>query len=266
LDKVTESSAKNLVPIPSEYEVTSDNKNECNVSINDDSSPAFTTFSNPLFNDSDDFTSNDNESIHDEDEESKVYSNPLFDDDSDLHCLNVESLSNHDALIDSSPKIDYLEEFSGILMPTCTADEERIRREHAEYISRMEMLFTINPFPRPMENVNTIVETLPSSPIPVQDSDSQREDIDIVTGMDALLPLSFENDDYDLEGEIDVFEELLVDNSIPGSENELSDFNQDDPSFPRPPPEPPDVEFEPNSGEVISVVINDNDELEYFDP
>nr|GEU76470.1 hypothetical protein [Tanacetum cinerariifolium]GEU81714.1 hypothetical protein [Tanacetum cinerariifolium] len=45
LDEVTESSAKNLLPIPSEYEVTSDDESECDVPIKDDSSPAFTTFS-----------------------------------------------------------------------------------------------------------------------------------------------------------------------------------------------------------------------------
>nr|GFB41972.1 hypothetical protein [Tanacetum cinerariifolium] len=132
----------------------------------------FTTFSNPLFIDSDDFTSNDNKSMHDEDEEFKVYSNPLFDDDSDLHCLNVESLSNHDALIDSSLKIDYLEEFAGPLMHIRIAKEERIRREHAEYISLMKRLITINLCPRPMENANTIVESLPSSLISIQDNDS----------------------------------------------------------------------------------------------
>nr|GEV54843.1 reverse transcriptase domain-containing protein [Tanacetum cinerariifolium] len=140
LDEVTESSAKNLVRIPSEYEVTSDNESEYNEPIKDDSSLAFTAFTNPLFNDKDDFTSNDNKLIHDEDvpiEESKVYSNPLFDDDEinsdeiDLHCLNVESnfvesLSNHD-----TPNFDYLEEFFGALMHIHIADEERIRREHA---------------------------------------------------------------------------------------------------------------------------------------
>nr|GEY56288.1 reverse transcriptase domain-containing protein [Tanacetum cinerariifolium] len=196
LDEVAESSAKNLVPI------------------------------------SNDFT------IHDEDvsiKEFKVYSKPLFDNDEiysdelESHCLNVESLSNHDTL-----KFDHLEEFFGALMPIHIAEEERIRREHTEYISLME-----------------------------------REEIDIVTNMDELFPPGFENDD--LEREIDVVEELLVDNPIPRSENELSDFNQDDPLFPRPPPEPPDDEFdfELNSGEAISAVMNDNDELiddECFDP
>nr|GEV03980.1 hypothetical protein [Tanacetum cinerariifolium] len=195
LNEVLESSAKNLLPIPSEYEVTFDDESECEVPIKEDSSPAFATFSNPLFNDNDDFTSSDDESLFDEDvpiEEFKVYSNPLFDDDEinsdeiDLHYFNaesdfVESLSNCDTLIDSSPKFDFLEEFSGALLPTSVVDEERIRREHVEYISLMERLFTINPCPRPMENSNTIVETLPTSHILIEESDSQMEEIDIFT-------------------------------------------------------------------------------------
>nr|GEU54555.1 reverse transcriptase domain-containing protein [Tanacetum cinerariifolium] len=247
LDKVVESSIKNLVPIPREYEVTSNNESESNEPVKDDSS-AFRTFSNSLFNDSDDFTSNDNKSIHDEDvpiEESKVYLNHLFDNDemysdeleSHVESNFVESLSNHDALIDSSPKIDYLEEFSGPLMPIHIAVEERIRREHAEYI--------------------------------IQDNDSQREETDIATDTDELLPPGFENDDS--EAEIDAVEELRVENSISNSENELSnnegsDF--DNPSFLRPPPEPPDTEFdfEIDAGEEISVVMNTIDELECLDP
>nr|GEU67370.1 reverse transcriptase domain-containing protein [Tanacetum cinerariifolium] len=272
LDEVTKSSAKNLVPISSEYEVTYDNESEYDVPIKDDSSPAFTTFSNPLFDDNDDFMSSDNESIPDEDvsiEDFKVYSNPLFySDESDF----VKSLSNHDTLINSFPKFDYLEEFFSALMPTSIDDEERIRREHEEYISLMEMLFTINPCPRPMENSNTIVESLPSSPIPVEDSNSQREEIDIFTSTDELLPPSIKSDNYDSEGEIYVLEELLVDDSIPIPKNEASDFDhQDDPLFPRPPPKPSDVEFdlEPNLGEVILAVMTNNNELnedECFDP
>nr|GEY32172.1 hypothetical protein [Tanacetum cinerariifolium]GFB33755.1 hypothetical protein [Tanacetum cinerariifolium] len=46
-------------------------------------------------------------------------------------------------------KFDNLDKFSGPLIPIHNAEEERIRREHADYISRIEMLFTINPRPRP---------------------------------------------------------------------------------------------------------------------
>nr|GFD38416.1 hypothetical protein [Tanacetum cinerariifolium] len=52
-DEVTESNAKNLLPIPSECEVTLEDESKCDMPAKDDSSPAFTTFSNPLFNNND---------------------------------------------------------------------------------------------------------------------------------------------------------------------------------------------------------------------
>ncbi|GJS63239.1 hypothetical protein Tco_0677803 [Tanacetum coccineum] len=127
-----ESSVEILVPIPSESDVISDGK--CNLPVNDDSPEShFTTFSNPLFDFNDDFSSSDDESLSNEDvsnENFKNYSNPLFDDEEiispkiDSHSFNVEydlieSLLNHDTLIDSSPKFNYLlEEFSGELAHT----------------------------------------------------------------------------------------------------------------------------------------------------
>nr|GEU91791.1 putative E3 ubiquitin-protein ligase LIN [Tanacetum cinerariifolium] len=139
------------------------------------------------------------------------------------------------------------------------AEEERIKREHADYISRMEMLFTINPHPRPTVNANSIVESIPSSLILVQDNDSQREEIDIVTSTDDVLPPGFENDDSD--GEVDVVSELHVDNSISNSKNELSDNEEsdfDNSSIPRPPLEPPDAnfDFELDARDEILVVMN----------
>nr|GFA60201.1 hypothetical protein [Tanacetum cinerariifolium] len=289
-DELIKSSVENLVPIPSEYEVTSNNESECDVPVNDESSPIFMTFSNPLFDCDDDFTSNDDESLSNEDvliENFKIYSNPLFDDEEiisnkiDPHYFNsefnlIESLPNRDTLFDSSPKFDYLEEFSGELMPTSIINEERIKREHEEYINLMEKLLRINSFPRLLENFhpNTIIETLPTSPIPVEDSDSLREEIDIFTDTDDLMPPGIESDDYDSKGDIHFLKELLSNDFIPLLKNESSNFDHhDDPSFPRPPLEPLDVEvffdFEPNSGELISAVMNNIDELnedECFDP
>nr|GEV59661.1 hypothetical protein [Tanacetum cinerariifolium] len=289
-DEVIKSSAKNLVHIQSEYEVTFDDESECDVPVKDESSQSFTTFSNPLFDNNDDSTSSDDELLHKEDvsmENFIIYSNPLFDDEEiysnklDPHYFNaesdlIESLSNRDTLFDSSPKFDYLEEFSGELMPTSVINEERIKREHEEYISLMEKLLTINSFPHSLENfhANTIIETLPTSPILIEDSDSLREEIDIFTGMDDLMPLGIESDDYYSEGDIHFLKELLSNDSISLLESESSNFDHHhDPLFPRPPPEPPDVEvffdFEPNSRESISTVMNNIDKLnedECFDP
>nr|GEZ33387.1 hypothetical protein [Tanacetum cinerariifolium] len=66
-DKLIKSSVNNLVSIPSESEVTSDNESECDVPVKDESSPIFTTFSNPLFDCNNDFTSSDDESLPNED-------------------------------------------------------------------------------------------------------------------------------------------------------------------------------------------------------
>nr|GEU29405.1 hypothetical protein [Tanacetum cinerariifolium] len=188
-NEVTESSTKNLVPIPRECEVTSNNGSESIEPVKDDSS-VFTTFSNPLF---------DKDEINSDELESHVESN------------SVESTSNHDTV-----KFDNLDEFSGPLIPIHIAEEERIRREHANYINRMEMLFTINPHPHPSVNANTNVESIPPLPIPVQDNDSQQEEIDIITSTDDVLPPGVENDD-DLDREVDAVVELRVDNSISNS-------------------------------------------------
>nr|GEU96076.1 hypothetical protein [Tanacetum cinerariifolium] len=116
-------------------------------------------------------------------------------------------------------------------------------------------------------------ESLSPSPIPVEDSDSLMVEIDLFFATNVLLPPGIESDGYDSEGDIHFLEELLVDDSIPILENESSDFDHDDPLFPRPLSELPDVEIffdlEPNSGEVISTVMNNIDELnedECFDP
>nr|GEV62027.1 hypothetical protein [Tanacetum cinerariifolium] len=255
-NKVAESSIKNLVPIPHECEVTSDNGSESIKPVKDDSS-VFTIFPNPLFNDKDDVAIHEDVPI----EESKVHSNQLFDDDeinsdeleSRVDYNFVESTSNHDTV-----KFDNLDEFSGPLIPIHIAEEERIRREHADYINRIKMLFTINPRPHPTMNANTNVESIPSSLILIQDNDSQWEEIDIVTNTD-VLPLGFENVDSDRE--VDVVNELRVDNSISNTEHEYSDDEAsdfDNPLVPLPPPEPPDEEldFEIDFGDEISVVRN----------
>ncbi|GJR69882.1 hypothetical protein Tco_0015947 [Tanacetum coccineum] len=80
------------------------------------------------------------------------------------------------------------------------------------------------------------LSSLSVSPIPVEDSEPTQEEIDIFLVPDDLLPPGVENDDSE--------EEV----------NELPNFDhQDDPSIPRPPPKPPDVEkcFEPEAGILI---------------
>nr|GFA71743.1 hypothetical protein [Tanacetum cinerariifolium] len=220
-----------------------------------DCSPVFTTFSNPLFKDNDDLDSSNEESLSDEDvlaEEFKIYSNPLCDEDKinsdklNLHCFNVES--------------DFVESLLN----------QELNAEIAD----------------------TIIESIPLLPIPVQDGNSQQEEIDIVTETKDMLPPSVENDDddYDLllgeadlflfdnsippgienvaddpEGDVCFLEELLISDSILSHEPSDSNF-EDSPLILRPPPEPPDDNFDLEP-EVISAVMEDIDEPdEHFNP
>nr|GEU50710.1 hypothetical protein [Tanacetum cinerariifolium] len=143
-DEFIKSSVENLVPIPSESEDFFDIESECDMPDCDDSQTTnFSTFSNPLFNDS---TSSDDEPSHEEvinKMSFKTYSNPLFDLDeeiifSDFNPIHnedldstlkndrfdtksylLESLLNRDTLMASSPKFDsLLEDFSDELAHT----------------------------------------------------------------------------------------------------------------------------------------------------
>ncbi|GJZ77538.1 hypothetical protein Tco_0642210 [Tanacetum coccineum] len=258
-DEVIKSSVENLVPIPSEYEITSDNESECNVPVNDESSPIFTTFSNPLFDSNDDFSSSDDESLSNEDvpkENFKIYSNLLFDNEEiistkiDPHYFNdgcnlIESLLNRAILIDSSPKFDYLlEEFSGELahinpIPPRIEEADFILKEEIRLIKNLSY---DNSSPRPPEELNAkiadmILESLSPSPIPVEDSDSHMKEIDLFLATDDSMPPGIENDDYDSEGDILFLEELLSNDPLTLPEIESSNLDYfNDPSSPRPPP------------------------------
>ncbi|GJY13648.1 hypothetical protein Tco_0382957 [Tanacetum coccineum] len=282
------SSVDDLVPTPSESADFSDNESECDMPVCDD----FTTFSNPLFDSNDDFTSSDDESLSDEDvpkENFKIYSNPLFDEEIistkiDPHCFNaesylIESLLNRDTLIDSSPKFDYLlEEFSGELahIDPIPPGIEKADFDLEEEIRLVENLLYDNSSPRPPEELNleiadTIFESLSPSPILVEDSDSLMEEIDLFLASDDSMPPGIEDDDYDSEGDIRFLEELLSSDSPPLPENESFSLDHfDDPSLPRPPPEPPDVEicfnFEPDAGDFINKVVGDISEHDVLMP
>nr|GEZ73057.1 hypothetical protein [Tanacetum cinerariifolium] len=279
-NEVIKYSVKNLVPIPSESEVTFDNESKCDVPVCDD----FTTFLNHLFDCNNDFISSNDKSLFNEDvlmENFKIYLNPLFDDEEiisskiDSHHFNaesnlLESLLNQETLIESSPKFDYLlEKFSGELAHNDPIPPgiEKANFNLEEEIRLVENLLYDNSSPRPSKELNaeiadTIFESLSPFHIPAEDSDSQMEEIDLFLATGDLMLPSIENDDYDSEGDIHFLDELLSDDPFPFLENESSNFDHhDDPSFPRPPPEPPDVEnffdFEPDTGVLTAKMVED---------
>nr|GEZ46679.1 reverse transcriptase domain-containing protein [Tanacetum cinerariifolium] len=190
---------------------------------------------------------NDNSSIF------TIISNPLLDNDkiksdeinSHVESNSDESTSNHDTV-----KSNYINEFYGPFIPIHIFEEERTRREQADYINRMEMLFTINPRPHKPTNDNTNVE---SFSIPNSESEPRQEEIDVVFVTNDVLPPS----DDDSDEEVDAVGDLRVDNFIQNSEHEYSENEDSDfvnPLLSLPPPEPPDKEF--NFKKEILVVRN----------
>ncbi|GJV40164.1 reverse transcriptase domain-containing protein [Tanacetum coccineum] len=161
--------------------------------------------------------------------------NLLSDDDS--HNLDSEVISDHEpeqneSSITFSPRSDPLHhEFAGepSTLPA------RNNREFEEYLSLMTVLNEISTSQGNFHQ-NSVIESLPISPILVEDSEPTQEEIDILLVPDDLIPPGVE--DADSEDEV---------NESPNLDH------QDDPSIPRPPPEPPDIEkcFEPKAGILI---------------
>ncbi|GKB45409.1 hypothetical protein Tco_0896162 [Tanacetum coccineum] len=147
----------------------------------------------------------------------------------------TQNKSDHANLVIFSPRNDPLHhEFARGIIP----NPSRITREQEEYLSLMTLFFEILSS-RSLENFHaspsSTIESLPTFPIPVEDSDPVQEEINLFPGPDDLIPPGVENDDSEDE-----------DNSTYFPENESSIL---DPSIPRPLPEPPDVclNFEPNT-------------------
>nr|GFB42934.1 hypothetical protein [Tanacetum cinerariifolium] len=114
------------------------------------------------------------------------------------------------------------------------------------------------------EIADTIIESIPLLPIPVQDDDSLLEVVDLFL-FDNSIPSGIENFADDPEGDIRFLEGLLISDSILSHESSDSNF-KDSPLIPRPPPEPPDDNFDLEP-EVISAVMEDIDEPdEHFNP
>ncbi|GJT30016.1 hypothetical protein Tco_0910291, partial [Tanacetum coccineum] len=160
LDKLIKSSVEDFVPIPSESEDTSGSDSECNLPSCDDFSPIpegkSMTFSNPLFDANDDFTSSDDESLSDEDvpeDNVKIYSNPLFEFDDEYISSDVNPLFD-ELLEDIESKDSYvsnLDEPALLVTPLSDTKEDECFNPGGEING--SMLFLIWIFQRILRTV-----------------------------------------------------------------------------------------------------------------
>nr|GEZ59603.1 hypothetical protein [Tanacetum cinerariifolium] len=220
-DEFIKSSVENLVPILSE----SEGESEC-------------------------------DSLFDKELPKEIYSNPLFEEEIipmkiDQHHNNaefdlIESMFNHDSSIIISSKVDSLfYEFAGELTLLKSIppgiDETDCYPEEETYFTKR--LLYGNSSPRPPEefvydNSDAKIESFSLSPIPIEDSNSLTEEIDLYFTQDDPMPSEIEEDDYDSERDIPILEELLDNYSLSLPENESYHF--DIHSSSRPPAKPPD--------------------------
>nr|GEU94177.1 retrovirus-related Pol polyprotein from transposon TNT 1-94 [Tanacetum cinerariifolium] len=262
-DEFIKSYVENLIPNPSEYE----GENGC------DMPACFTNFSNVLFDAEQEFDSSDDQSLFDEDFLEEIFSNPLFEEEIistkiDLHHFDaesdlIESMLNHDSsIIPSSSKIDsLLDEFAGelTLLKSITPGIDKTDCYPEEDMHLTKRLLYDNSSPRlpkefVSENSYAEIESFSPSPIPIEDSDSLMEEMDLSCTLDDPMPPSIEEDDDDSERDILIHEELLDNNSLSLPVNEL--FHFDIPSFYRPPAKPPDG----NTGILNIKMMGDNSE------
>nr|GEY33520.1 hypothetical protein [Tanacetum cinerariifolium] len=223
-DEFIKSFVENLVPNPSE----SEGKNGC------DMLACFTTFSNILFEADYESDSVDDQSLSDEDFLGEIFSNPLFEEEIistkiDPHHFDaesdlIESMLNHDSsIISSSSKTDsLLDEFAGELTLlksiSLGIDDTDCHPENEIHLTKR--LLYDNLSPRPLkefvsENSNAEIKSFSPSSIPIKDSDSFIEELDLTfTPNDPMSP-SIKDDDDDSEGDNLFLERLLQDDPIP---------------------------------------------------
>nr|GEV48366.1 hypothetical protein [Tanacetum cinerariifolium] len=186
----------------------------------------------------------------------KIFSNPLFEEEIismkiDQHHDNaesdlVESLRTHDSSLIISSKIDsLLNEFAGelTLLKSIPPRIDETDCDPEEDIRLIERFLYDNSSPRPpkefvYDNSDTEIESFSPSPIPIKDSDSLMEEIDLSFTSDDPMPLGIEEDDDDSERDILILEELLDNYSL--SLPVIESYQFDIPSFSHPPAKPPD--------------------------
>nr|GEX27787.1 hypothetical protein [Tanacetum cinerariifolium] len=123
--------------------------------------------------------------------------------------------------------------------------------ESDEFIKSSVKNLVPNPKEFISENSDTAFESFSLFPIPVEDSDSLMEEIDLSFTLDDPMPPGIEEDDYDSERDILILDELLSNDSLSLPENES--FHFDIPSSSCPPTKSPDG----NSGILNVKVMGD---------
>ncbi|GJU10455.1 hypothetical protein Tco_1132851 [Tanacetum coccineum] len=178
-DEFIKSSVEDLVLIPSESEDISGSDSDCNLPSCDEFSPIndyeekSITFSNPLFDSNDNFTSSDDKSLSDEDvpeDNVKIYSNPLFEFDDEYIFSDVNPLFD-EVLEDIECKVSYdsnLDEPALLVTPLSDFNEDECFDPGSD-VDEIEFLLHRDPS-TPTISVVSILEGFTDEP-PLEEND-----------------------------------------------------------------------------------------------
>nr|GEW03629.1 hypothetical protein [Tanacetum cinerariifolium] len=245
------SGVEELVPIPNECEVTSEDKRECDMLVCENSpicDDHYEIFSDS--NNDDDISSDDNAFEDIEYVEASLPDLKIISVEEKLLSINhfianIESLNDNpilDCVLNSSVSFPISEESDNSLSDKFSPEFKTFCNHTEERRSGSTTTHTDDSLP---EYDSFCFETEPD----------QERLINVVKN-----DISDESTNYPFWKKSIYFLLLII------RYHRESDFAN--PSFPRPPPEPPDNEFDfkTDTGEEISVVMNDNGELECLDP
>nr|GEY29234.1 hypothetical protein [Tanacetum cinerariifolium] len=251
-DDLIKSGVEELVLILSENEVNLEDKKECDVPVYENSpicDDHFEIFSD--FNNDDDISSDDDNfedieyveaSLSDPEIVNVILREKLLS--MNRLIANIESLNDNptpDLVLNSSVSFPISEESDNSLL-------DNFSPEFETFCDHME------------ETRSGNTTTYANDSLPEYDSfcfEIEPDQGRLINVVKNDIPDDSTNDP--LLEEANLF--LAFDNSIPPESSE-SDY----PSVPQPPPKQPDADFEPNSGDEISVVMKNNDKLECLNP
>ncbi|GJU59647.1 hypothetical protein Tco_1237413 [Tanacetum coccineum] len=224
-DKVIKSSVEDLVPIPSESEDTSGSDNECNLPSCNDFSPInvsgkkSVTFSNPLFDSNEDFTSSDDESLSVEDvseDNVKIYSNLLFEFNNEYISSDVNPLFDEvlEAIESKDSYVSNLDEPALLVTPFSDTNTDECFDPGGEFdeikaclTSDWKMMMDFDSGRRQFSYLEKLLSDDTSSPLPPKEL--YFEDLKVIkSSIDT--PPDFKDDYYDSEGDIIYLESLLI--------------------------------------------------------
>nr|GEV29673.1 hypothetical protein [Tanacetum cinerariifolium] len=273
-DKVTESNAENLLPIPSKCEVTLEDKKECDLSIFENS-PVCDDNSN-TFSDS---KIDDDISVYDDDFEDIEYVEASLSDPKNVSIEEENSVEEENIVQQEDEEVDF-EDISQIqdvvlrekllciirLISNIESSNDNFTPDHSEETRSGNTTHDDNSLPEydsfcfEIEPDQERLIYLVKNNIPDDSSnDSLLEESDLFLASDNSIPPGIKNFGDDPERDIRFLEELLIDDFILSHESFDSNF-EDNPSISRPPPEPPDAETD--TGEEIQFVMINKDKFD----